>query len=239
MEHLPLSDLPISPHEVETLTRSYISRSLINLSFRYSSLQSWKGRMDLVITELMLAVVTTVLCAPVVLLTARNLNLLPNHNDAIALFGIGFGASGVVFVGLNILLWGRSRQYQFLDRILDDIERYNDVIQAIQIFQDLKLSQPSAPPNPEQTAVLQALSITRESLVCALMTDQILRRNQRFLARRQELLENIERNLTTVQNLQLQSTPATEYQQFLKDALQISLNVRQEMTALNMANDHG
>ena len=35
--------------------------------------------------------------------------------------------------------------------------------------------------------VLEALHLTRESLVCGLMTERVLRKHQQFMARRQEM----------------------------------------------------
>lgn len=79
--------------------------------------------------------------------------------------------------------------------------------------------------------VLAALRLTRESLVCALITEKILRKHQRFIARRQEMFLSIERNLTALQALQLNNT-ANEYGQLLNQALQIGASVHQEMRQL-------
>jgi predicted nucleic acid-binding protein len=80
--------------------------------------------------------------------------------------------------------------------------------------------------------VLQALQTTRESLLCALMTEKILRKHKRFLARKQELLTQLETNLVTLQTLQL-TTEANDYGQLLNDALQIALAVKREVDRLN------
>jgi hypothetical protein len=231
MTDFDIDTLALPQDELETLTRFHISTSLINLAFRPSCLRSLRGWIDLVITEGMIAILSAIFCAPIAMLIARNFGTSGRGSEAIVLVQIGGLATLVAFGLVNLLLWGRSRQYQVLDRILEDVARYNDVIQAIKIFQELQSAQPTDAQLNEQNQVIQALTVTRESLLCAIMTDRILRKNQRFLARRQELFNNIEQNLVTLQALQVQN-PADDYGQFLNEAIDIALSVRQEMEAI-------
>ena len=231
MTDFDIDILSLRQSELETLTRFHISTSLINVAFRPSCLRSLRGWIDLVITEGMIAILSAIFCAPIAMLIARNLGMSGKGSEAIALVQIGFLATLGAFVLVNLLLWGRSRQYQVLDRILTDVVRYNEVIQAIKIFQELQSAQPAEVNLDEQKQVIQALTMTRESLLCAIMTDRILRKNQRFLARRQELFDNIEQNLATLQALPIQNH-AEDYGQFLNEAIDIALSVRQEMGAI-------
>lgn len=229
MDTLNLKELQLTQDELETLTKLHFSQAWINFSFRPSSLKSFRAFLDLAITEVILLMITSIFCIPIVLLVLRNTSwLLINNQDAIAFFTVGFGTALIVFLGMNGLFWWRSHRYRSLDRILLDVDRYNDIIQSIQIFQELESHHASRQSLEQQSQLLQALTITRENLVCAIMTDRILRKNQRFLSRRQELLENIETNLITLQAVQLPAE-ASDYQQFLNDALQIALSVRQEL----------
>jgi len=111
-------------------------------------------------------------------------------------------------------------------------ERYNEIIEAVRIMDELGAVNQLAVELLDRDEVLRALNATRESLICALMTERILRKHKRFIARRQALFAQIETNLATVQTLQVNSE-ADEYGQLLNDALQIAMNVRQEVDRLN------
>ncbi|MEM9267226.1 MAG: hypothetical protein AAGA46_17050, partial [Cyanobacteria bacterium P01_F01_bin.13] len=80
--------------------------------------------------------------------------------------------------------------------------------------------------NPD--AVKEALHLTRESLICGLMSDKIMRKHQRFIARRHELFASIETNLSSLQALQA-SEMAGDYGQLLNEALQVGATVHQEL----------
>jgi len=231
MTDFDIDTLALPPEELETLTRFHISASLINFAFRPSCLRSLRGWIDLLITEGLIAILTTVFCAPIAMLIARNAGTSGQGSEAILLVQIGLLAAMVAFAMINSVLWGRSRHYRVLDRILEDVDRYNDVIHAIKIFQELQSAQPTDAQLDDQNQVIQALTMTRASLVCAIMTDRILRKNQRFLSRRQELFDNIEQNLATLRSLQVQNH-ADDYGQFLNEAIDIALSVREEMGAI-------
>ncbi len=80
--------------------------------------------------------------------------------------------------------------------------------------------------NREKT--LEALSIVRNSLICGLTTEKILREHKGFLSRRNELLANIEINLVTLQTLDLQNQ-ANDYAKLLNQALEIGVSVHREV----------
>jgi hypothetical protein len=104
------------------------------------------------------------------------------------------------------------------------------MIKAVEILEELRQadqqSKHLALENPE--AVKEALHLTRESLVCGLMSDKIMRKHQRFIARRYELFASIETNLSSLQALQA-SEMAGDYGQLLNEALQVGTSVHQEL----------
>ena len=80
----------------------------------------------------------------------------------------------------------------------------------------------------ERKKVLEALKLTRNDLVRALKTERILRENKNFIVSRAELFIN---NLATLTAMQV-SEQATEHGRLLNEALQIALDVQQEMRSL-------
>ncbi|NEP55198.1 MAG: hypothetical protein F6K65_43020, partial [Moorea sp. SIO3C2] len=124
-------------------------------------------------------------------------------------------------------------QLQVLSHLLDQVDRFNEMVMALEILEELRqadrLSNRLALDDPE--AVKDALHLTRESLVCGLMSDKIMRKHQRFMARRQELFANIETNLASLQTLQTADL-AGDYSQLLNEALQVGTTVRRELRSL-------
>lgn len=112
--------------------------------------------------------------------------------------------------------------------ILKEVERYNAIIKAIDIKdqledagnRDMKLS------NRKQ--VIEALKITRSDLVRGLKTERILRENQDLIESYPEMFSS---NLIALTALQV-SDEASEHGRLLDEALQIALNVQKEMRNL-------
>jgi hypothetical protein len=102
------------------------------------------------------------------------------------------------------------------------------VIQAININDKIEaVGNPGvALTNREQ--VIQALRLTRDDIIRALKTERILRENDKFIKCNSELFDN---NLMALTALQV-SDQATEHGRLLNEALQIVVDVQQEMRAL-------
>ncbi|MEO1561307.1 MAG: hypothetical protein AAFS12_17360, partial [Cyanobacteria bacterium J06632_19] len=80
----------------------------------------------------------------------------------------------------------------------------------------------------ERNRVLEALKYTRADLVRALKTERILRDNKKFIVNNSELLAN---NLATLTQMQV-SEQASEHGRLLNEALEIAIDVQQEMKRL-------
>ena len=117
-------------------------------------------------------------------------------------------------------------------QLLDEVDKYNEVIQAINVFDKLEVVGNLRSDLVNRNEVVGALSVTRDSLVCGLMTEKIIRENRGLLARRYDLFDNIKSNLTTLRTLEV-NNQANEYGEFLNDALQIGINVHKEMQKLS------
>lgn len=140
--------------------------------------------------------------------------------------------------------WLQSHSPAALCNLLDEVERYNAVIQAIHIndqlqatgTRDMSLDDWVKPTlcdwlrhaEGDRQNVLEALKLTKEDLVRALRAERVLRENQSFLVGNPELLAT---NLRTLQTLQVHDQ-ASEYGRLLNEALQIAVGVQEEMTKL-------
>jgi hypothetical protein len=135
---------------------------------------------------------------------------------------------------LLYLLWkGKSRflkqhQTNSLRILLNDVERYNSVIKAIDINDQIEDAGNLGVGIEEREKVLAALELTRNDLIRALKTERILRENKTFIITNTDLFAN---NLAALASMQI-TEEATEHGKLLNEALQISLDVQQEMKKL-------
>lgn len=126
----------------------------------------------------------------------------------------------------------QAKKLTTLAHLLDEVDKHNEIIKAVHVMDELAAVNQLSIQILDRTEVLKALAATRESLINALMTEKILRKHQRFIARRQELFTNIETNLAMLRTLQI-NAQANEYGQLLNEALQIGLSLRREINQWN------
>ncbi|MBD2567530.1 hypothetical protein [Anabaena lutea] len=154
-------------------------------------------------------------------------------------------ASGILLILLSLWLGGvtqtilyvmwkaknsflKTNMTNSLRILLNDVERYNAVIKAIDINDQIE-----AAGNPEvgikqRERVIEALNLTKSDLVRALKTEKILRENKTFILKNSELFVN---NLATLTSMQV-TEQASEHGRLLNEALQIALDVQYEMRKL-------
>ncbi|MEH2465155.1 hypothetical protein [Nostoc sp.] len=132
------------------------------------------------------------------------------------------------------LIWRSKRKVVKLNMtnslqiLLNDVERYNSVIRAIDINDQIEEAGNPEVVIKERENVLAALKLTKADLVRALKTERILRENKSFILSNTELFVN---NLATLTAMQV-NEQATEHGRLLNEALQIALDVQHEMKRL-------
>nr|WP_174763868.1 MULTISPECIES: hypothetical protein [unclassified Anabaena] len=112
--------------------------------------------------------------------------------------------------------------------LLNDVERYNSVIKAIDINDQIEEAGNLQVGIEGREKVIEALKLTKEDLIRALKTEKILRENKNFIITNSNLFAN---NLAALASMQV-TEEATEHSRLLNEALQISLDVQQEMKSL-------
>ncbi|NJN20316.1 MAG: hypothetical protein HC812_02790 [Leptolyngbya sp. RL_3_1] len=221
-----LDALRITPPQLEQLTGLDIGQVFMGGVVRPSSLRSPQGLISFLITEGALLAVIFITCLGAGLVIARSWAGF-NTNLAV-LLGLVAGLTGAIAIAWHSYQWSRYKTLKPLARLLDEVDRHNDIVQAVQVMDELGTVPAATLGLPNRAEVITALKATRDSLVSALMTEKILRRHRNLIQRRQSLFSTIETNLATLQTLQV-SNQATEYQQFLQEALEIGLAVQREI----------
>jgi hypothetical protein len=133
-----------------------------------------------------------------------------------------------VLVILARWFWRRKTCPKSLTKLLDEVDEYHEVIQAIDINDQLDTAVNTQSNINDRDKVIGALQLIREDLVRALKTERILRDNKKLLANNQDLFVN---NLANLQALQV-STEAGEYAQLLNQSLQIAVDVQSQIRNL-------
>jgi hypothetical protein len=146
---------------------------------------------------------------------------------------LGLWIGGITQIVLY-LLWKKNSKIlktnmtHSLQILLNDVDRYNAVIKAIDINDQIEdAGNPGVSIN-ERQRVIEALKLTKADLIRALKTEKILRENRNFILSNTELFVN---NLATLTAMQV-NEQATEHGRLLNEALQIALDVQHEMKRL-------
>ncbi|WP_414568489.1 hypothetical protein [Nostoc sp. CCY 9925] len=191
--------------------------------FRPSVLRDRKKRLGFLINEMLVTLALT----PIIVGFVYAFIILPTIGSSIK-----FGILLLILVPIPILvgrtLWRQLTFPEGLTILLDEVDKYHDLIKAIDINDQLAASGNVESSIHDRDQVTAALQLIREDLVRALKTERILRDNKNLLANNQELFVN---NLTSLQALQV-SSQAGEYAQLLNQSLQIAIDVQAEIRKL-------
>jgi hypothetical protein len=115
-----------------------------------------------------------------------------------------------------------------LVRLFEEVDRYNAVIKAIDLNDRIESAGNPSVKLQDRDRVIDALYLTREDLIRALKTERILRENENFIQLNQQLFDS---NLSALAALQV-SDRASEHGRLLNEAIQIAVDVQQEMRKL-------
>ena len=231
MKQAGLDELIIPEKELEDLSGIALSDGFAADFYRPAALRDTKKLFSLLLNELLIFCVTLVVSLPVALLANQHQVGFSDAEIFVRVLQITLGLSLAITFAWNVYKWVKAKPLQTLAGLLDEVEKYHEVIKALDIIDRLTAAGNLQANLINRGDAIEALKITRESLVCALKTERILRENQKFIGRRYELFANIENNLAALMALDV-SDRATEYGQLLNEALEIGMSVHKEVRKL-------
>jgi hypothetical protein len=226
-----LDELRIPEKELEDLSGIALSDGFLGNFYHPDTLRNGKKLFALLLHELLIFCVTLVVSLPVALLANRNQVGFSDAEIFVRVLQITLGLSLAITVVWNVYKWVKAKPLATLAGLLDEVEKYHEVIKALDIIDRLTAAGNLQANLINRQDAIEALKITRESLVCALKTERILRENQKFIGRRYELFANIESNLAALMALDV-SDRASEYGRLLNEALEIGMSVHKEVRKL-------
>jgi len=135
--------------------------------------------------------------------------------------GIGLIIISIIY---GIIIPLRRLKLQNILELLKEVKKHNQIITNLYTLDQLEAVGNAVKIN-DRVKVIEALRITREGLVRALKTENILRENPNFKP------EYFNIDLTSLQ-AERTMVKAVEYAQLLDDAVQIGVSVQKEMRKL-------
>lgn len=235
-----LEELRITEKELEELSGVTLSDVVMGNLYRTSVLREsliGKKRRDrqqlasFIFNEILIFGLTLIISVPITLVIAKNTASVPDTQAFFQFLQLTLFLSILLSCGWNIYMWLKAKPLAALANLVDEVEKYNEVIKAVDIIDKLT-AVGNLPVNLiNREDAIKALNVTRDSLICALRTERILRENQEFIGRRYELFVNIENNLTALMSFDV-NNQASEYGRLLNEALEIGMSVHKEVRKL-------
>lgn len=233
-----LETLPITEEELENLVELNFVDNLAISIYRSVVIKNPQQTISVLTTEAFIFLVLLILTMPLTLITIKSLGYLPESSTGVNQLLLSLVAILIVaMIAGNIYLFFRGQKRQSLARLMEEIEKYNQIVKTINLMASIESVSRN---NGELLASLEknsseavaALKITRTSLINALRVEEIIRKHHDFLNRRYELLTNLENNLANLMEFEV-SNQTNEYGRLLNDALKIGMSVHKEVKKLS------
>ncbi|NJN87045.1 MAG: hypothetical protein HC881_13075 [Leptolyngbyaceae cyanobacterium SL_7_1] len=229
-----LRTLKITPDEVDDYAElTVVDQSTIAL-YRAIAFKKLHHVGTFLLVQLFTLGIIIIFVVPPVLISLRKSSNLSNETSAVLPIVLSiFAFSLLIFVGWNAYLLSQIRRIKPTVKLLREVERFNQVIQSIELLDRLESVQgegrSSELENRQQ--VLQVLQLTRDNLANALRADKIWRLHKNVVEQRYTIINDFEENLAELMVFN-GDAPVGEYRHLLNDAMQINLSVHQEMRKL-------
>ena len=189
-----------------------------------------KKLFSLLKTETVALFLSLILGVPLTLLFLDR-SLTPDTQTTTLFLLKAVGLSLAITLALNFGVWLNLKPLKNVLNLINEVEKYNDTVKAFSILDQLRKTGNVQEKIVSREEVIQALNLTRDSLVSAFQTERILREHQEFIERSYELFANLENNLTALMTFHV-SNQANEYGELLNEALQIGMSVHREVQKL-------
>ncbi len=226
-----LEELKFLGKELEALSGVAINDVQTCDLYRFSALSNRRTLFAFLLNELLILGLTLIVSLPISLMVTRHTNTITNTQTVTQFLLLTVSLSAILAIAWNLYMGLKAKPLVALSKLLKEVEKYNEVIQAVDIIDKLTAAGNLPGSSLNREDAIAALQVTRESLVTAFRTERILRENQQFIGRRYELFNNIENNLSALMALDI-SDRATEYGRLLNEALEIGMSVHKEVRKL-------
>lgn len=231
-----LDNFLIHPETLESLINGNLLTQICIDIYRGVILKNKKSLFSVVLTEIFTFIVVIILVIPITLIVIRRLFTISENSTQVnqlllLLLAICLG----LMLLINIYLWQQSQKHKSLAILVEKAEQYNNLIQSIKLAKNLESINPLN--NLETWEIqhqdlIEALTVIKDSLKQGFIVERIIRKHQKMINNGNELMNNIENNLTALMTFEL-SQSNTNYQELFQDAIQIGITVHKEVKKLS------
>jgi hypothetical protein len=230
-----LENLKISPEEIETiLDLSWFDSLAIDL-YRALVFRDYQNIFSLVITNISIFILSLILIVPINLIWLRNSVKLFNHSIGFTyLLSIAFFLVGIFILIWNWYLWRKAKQYKTLALSIAKVKKYNklmDNLVALDLIRTVNNRNLNSDYTNNRQAIIEALQITKNSLLDALQIEKIIRNSQNFKSSRDELFTELENNLVVLMSFE-SNLETNEYDRLINEVLEIGISVHRSLRKL-------
>ncbi|MGL5808157.1 MAG: hypothetical protein ACRC2R_20775 [Xenococcaceae cyanobacterium] len=230
-----LENLKISPEEIETiLDLSWFDSLAIDL-YRALVFRDYQNIFSLVLTNISIFILSLVLIVPINLIWLRSSVRLFNHSIGFTyLLSIAIFLVGILILIWNWFLWRKAKQYRTLAMSIAKVKKYNKLMQNLVALDEIRtVSNRDRDSNYIQNrqAIIEALQITKNSLLDALQIEKIIVNRQNFNSDRSELFAELENNLVALMSFE-SNLETNEYDRLINEVLEIGISVHRSLRKL-------
>jgi hypothetical protein len=227
-----VDDFIFSKKYLENLVDSNVFAQISIELYRGFVLKNKQSFFSILLTEVFTFIILLILVIPAGLVCLKSWLNFPSESisiNLVILILLGF-CLGLMLL-INTYLWVESKKNKSLAILLNKAEQYNQIIKSIKVLEYLEsvnLTQNSESWANQNTELIEALQIIKDSLIQAFRIEKFIRENRIIINKNSVLFNDIENNLTALMTFDFHSS-SSQYKELLKDAIQIGITVHKEM----------
>jgi hypothetical protein len=220
--------LLIPIREVEHLTELEIGEVFVASTYRTTSLKRPMPMLNFCAKQILaIGLVWMLGMIPVARWIESSYGPLDDHQQEFV--AINSSIDLTIITCWNLYMWRRQKRIKTLLRLLDEVDKFNRIIQSVNVVRELAVARGEAADLDGE--VLRVLQLTRQSLLAGLQVDRLLRAYQDSRHIQRSLVQEIETNLTDLQELRTHRE-LDDYGQLLHQACQIGTSIYKELQEL-------
>jgi hypothetical protein len=220
--------LLIPIREVEHLTELEVGEVFVNRTYRTTALKRPMPLLNFCAKQLLaLGLIWMTGMIPVARWIEGSYGPLDDHQQEFV--AINSSIDLTIITCWNLYMWRRQKRIKTLLRLLDEVDKFNRIIQSVNVVRELAVARGEAADLDGE--VLRVLQLTRQSLLAGLQVDRLLRAYQDSRHIQRSLVQEIETNLTDLQELRTHRE-LDDYGQLLHQACQIGTSIYKELQEL-------
>ncbi len=229
-----IQSLQISDRELEQLCGVEVSDRFVGGlwgTFRFATIQSLRDGLALLGAELAVGALILILVAvPAGLVAVRFSEPQPPTELSQQVLTVILGSTALGLGSWNVWMLWYSHTRQGLLHLLDERDRFHQILNSVLTAQQLARVKGSAPLHHD---LLEILELTRTCLIAGFQTECILRNQQGRLRPTDRSLDHLEHCLARLQTQPLQHE-AADYIEIVQQSLCIGQQVQQELEQLQL-----